>query len=93
MNDSGKQARFLLLQDFEPRADRPNIDLGDLQRRLSSLPGFAHVELEAGTPSTVVAKVPARNKRESDRLKALVNERLEGWRVIEEQRYSLPTTF
>lgn len=93
MGDAGGVASFRLLQDYKARADRRPVDLDDLQRRLSTLPGFDQVELQAHTPSTVVAKVPARNKRESDRLKALVNERLEGWRVIEEQSYSLPKTF
>lgn len=93
MDNSAHLARFRLLQDYKSHARGQHVDMDDLQRRLSSLPGFDHVELETGTPSTVIAKVPARNKRESDQLKALLNEKLEGWSVIEEQSYSLPITF
>jgi hypothetical protein len=32
----------------------------------------------------VFATVPARNQREREKLKALVNEKVDGWRVIEE---------
>lgn len=92
MPSSDPHARLLLLKDYEP-GEGPEPDLGELKRKLRALPGFDEVELEPNGRSTVFASVPARNQRECDRLKALVNDRIDGWRVIEEQSYQLPTTF
>jgi len=86
------RARLLLLKDHEPGASIAD-DLDALAHDLEELLGSHDVELEAQGNSTVAASVPARNNRERERLKALVNDRLAGWRVIEEQGYRLPTTF
>jgi hypothetical protein len=67
--------------------------LADLSRQLKALPDLEKVELEPNGQSTVVASVPARNKAQRDYLKGLMDQKLSGWRVIEEQSYKLPTTF
>ncbi|MGO7265023.1 hypothetical protein [Rhizobium leguminosarum] len=82
----------LLLLD-EHQQSRPQNDYTELRRQLSSLPGFESVELTPNGRSTVFATVPAKNQRERERLKTLVNEKIKGWRVIEEQSYSLPSAF
>lgn len=91
MSTSPPRARLLLLKDYQ--AGMPALDLPELRSRLQTLPGFDEVELEPNGRSSVFASVPVRNQRECDRLKALVNDRIDGWRVIEEQTYQLPTTF
>lgn len=73
------------------RGTQPDVD--GLLRTLRGLPGFADVTLTAKTPATVTASVPARNQSEVDRLKALVNEKVDGWHVLEENAYGLPKTF
>jgi hypothetical protein len=92
MSSSDPRAKLLLLKDYQPH-EESEPDLGELHRKLSALPGFDQVELEPNGHSTVFASVPARNQRECDRLKALVNDRIDGWRVIEEHSYQVPTTF
>lgn len=91
MSNSIARTNLLLVEDFKPGSAQPDVD--GLRQQLSSLPGFSEIELTANGRSTVSVSVPARNQRERDRLKALVNERVDGWRVIEEQRYGLPSTF
>lgn len=91
---STPRTKLLLVEDYvkEGAADtQPDVD--GLRMQLLSLPGFDEVTLTPNGRSTVLASVPARNQRELDRLKTLVNERVDGWRVIEEQTYSLPKTF
>lgn len=85
------RTKMLLMEDFRRGATTPDVD--DLRKKLSGLPGFSGVELTPNGLSTVAVSVPARNQRESDQLKALVNEQVEGWKVIEEQSYELPKTF
>ena len=92
MPSSDPRAKLLLLKDYKPgQGALP--DLGELRSKLRALPGFDEVELEHNGRSTVFASVPARNQRECDRLKALVNDKVDGWRVIEESSYQVPTTF
>lgn len=85
--------RLQLVQDFRPKALRGAIDLADLRNRLEELPGFDGVEVEAHTPSTVIATVPSASPREAEGLRRTVDERLDGWSIIEEQIYSVPRTF
>ncbi len=86
------RTELLLINERNPGVERqPDID--ELLRSLRNLPGFDDVTLTPKTRSTVTASVPARNMRERDRLKALVNERVDGWHVLEEQAYQLPRTF
>ncbi|MER8929191.1 hypothetical protein [Mesorhizobium sp. M0767] len=81
--------KLLLLQDYKPgRGITP--DYQELREQLVSLPGFDNVELTPTGRSGVFATVPARNELDRERLKALVNEKVQGWRVIEEQSYDLP---
>jgi hypothetical protein len=86
------RTNLLLVNDYKPAGKQP-LDIDELRRKLSSLLGLDDVTLTPYTPSTVTASVPARNQRERDRLKALVNEKLDGWHVLEEQTYGLPKTF
>lgn len=81
----------LLLMNEPKRGAQPDVD--GLLRMLRGLPGFADVTLTAETPATVTASVPARNQNDVNRLKALVNERVDGWHVLEESAYGLPKTF
>ena len=88
---SGK-ARMLLLKDVPLPID-PERELLDLRCQLSSLPEFQDVELSQNGRSTVLLCVPAANKRKLDRLRAVANRKLRGWKVVDEQSYSLPRTF
>jgi hypothetical protein len=92
MSATDPMVKFLLLKDFHPKSNAAD-HLDDLSRQLKSLPDLEKVELEPNGQSTVVASVPAANKRQRDYLKALIDKKLSGWRVIEEQSYKLPTTF
>ncbi len=89
----GPQAKLLLMKDFVKGDFGSEADVEGLRQQLSTLPGFDQVELVPNTPSTVFASVPARNDRERETLKSLVNDKVVGWRVIEEQSYGLPSTF
>lgn len=92
MSRSSPRVKFLLLNDFRtPTGSEEQLD--DLRHQLKALPDFEQVELSPSGRSAVVALVPARNQRQCDRLKALVNEKVSGWRVIDEQDYELPATF
>lgn len=85
--------RLQLVQNFRPKAFREAIDIADLRDRLQELPGFDGVEVEAHTPSTVIAMVPSASPSEAEGLRRAVDERLDGWSIIEEQFYSVPRTF
>lgn len=84
--------KLLLLEDYKPGRS-PAPDFEDLRKQLTSLPGIDSVTLTPNGRSTVFATVPTFDQRDGERLKALVNEHLRGWRVIEEQSYGLPRTF
>jgi hypothetical protein len=86
------RTELLLINDCKPGVRR-RPDIPALLQRLRSLPGFDDVTLTPKTPSTVTASVLARNQRERDQLKALVNEQVDGWHVLEESTYDLPKTF
>lgn len=92
MNPNEQRARFVLLREFRP-SPPTGVDLNDLRRQLDAVPDLQGVEIASGGRSTVVASVPARNHRQKERLKALLGERIQGWRVIDEQKYQLPATF
>jgi hypothetical protein len=89
MSSATPKARFHLLKDCDT-ADADG-DLDDLRRKLMALPDFAQVELAPDGKSTILALVPARNQMQINRLKALVNEKVTGWRVLEEQSYPPPS--
>jgi hypothetical protein len=86
------RTELLLINDYKPGGKRQP-DIEDLLHKLRSLPGFDDVTLTPKTRSTVTASVSARNVRERDRLKALVNELVDGWSVLEEQTYQVPKAF
>lgn len=85
----------LLLLDISERTNpaRREADFEGLSRQLRQIPEFSEVEVNPRGRSMAVAKVPARNMGERDRLVALLGERLSGWRVVEESTYGLPETF
>jgi len=86
--------RLLLIEDYDgARGVEVESDLEGLREQLLKLPGFDLVELTQCGRQSVFAAVPARNQRERDRLKATVQERVKGWKLIEEQGYGLPRTF
>ena len=86
--------RLLLIEDFDgARGGAIEPDLEGLREQLVKLPGFDLVELTPYGRQSVFAAVPARNQRERDRLKAMVLERVKGWKLSEEQSYGLPKTF
>ena len=86
--------QMLLVEDFAPkRASDQSIVLDELRARLEKITGVSTVEVAARGRSTAVATLPARNARERDRLKNLLTQHLEGWKVVEAQQYSLPQTF
>ncbi|MER8640183.1 hypothetical protein [Mesorhizobium sp. M1365] len=77
------------MEDYKPgKVVGP--DYQGLREQLATLPGFDNVELTPAGRSGVFATVPARNELDRERLKELVNEKVQGWRVIEEQSYNLP---
>jgi hypothetical protein len=86
------KARLLLMKEAHGAID-PEHELSDLLTQLCSLSDFHDVELKQNGRSTVLALVPATNKRQIDRMKSVAMSKLRGWRVIDEQSYSLPTTF
>jgi hypothetical protein len=84
-------AKMLVIEDYKPGLTKPDVD--GLREKLTELPDFAEAELTPKGRSSVYVSVPARNENERDRLKALINEKIDGWSVIEEQSYGLPKTF
>lgn len=64
--------------------------LAALRKQLGKLAGLADFQLDQHGESTVELTVPARNGWERDRIKALVDTRVDGWKVIEHQSYALP---
>ena len=91
MADQDPKAKLLLLEAYRRGAVAPDLD--GLKRKLSALPGFDDVQLVPSGRSTVVASVPVSGPRERKALKDLVNERVDGWSVIDEGSYAKPTTF
>ena len=92
MSDPDHRANLVLLRDFKPSA-KPEEQLQDLRRQLEALPDFAQVQLQPNSNSTVIASVPSRNQNDTERLKALVDEKVSGWRIIDGGGYRLPNTF
>ena len=86
------KARLLLMKEAHG-AIEPEHELADLLSQLCSLSDFHDIELQQNGRSTVLALVPAANKRQIDRMKSTAMSKLRGWKVIDEQSYSLPTTF
>ena len=92
MDTDESRASFRLLKDFQP-AQAGGTDLSDLRRQLDGVPGLEGVKLAPQGTSTVVASVPAGNKRQRDRMRALLGGSVRGWRVIEDASYKAPSTF
>lgn len=86
------KARLVLLKESWLPVNADD-ELSDLRHQLCLIPEFHDMELCRNGLSTVLVFVPAANKRQVDRLKAVANEKLHGWKIIDEQSYSLPTTF
>lgn len=85
-------AHFRLLRDFKPRGDL-DVVLDDLRKQLAAVPAFEGIELTREGNSTVLAALPASNKRQMDRMRELLDRSIEGWKVIDASNYRLPTTF
>ena len=92
LSASQGKARLLVMRDT-PGPISSDSDLSDLKYQLCLLPEFHDVELTQNGRSTVLAYVPAVNKRQIDHLKAVANSKLRGWKIIDEQSYGLPTTY
>jgi hypothetical protein len=86
--------QVLLVEDFgHQRHSDPSTVLNELRTRLEEITGVSAVEVTARGLSSAVAVLPAKNQRESDRLKDLLKQKLDGWTVVEAQQYRLPQTF
>lgn len=85
---------FVLVENFpRQRVSDPSVAMADLRKRVEKITGIDTVEVLPRGSSTAVATLPARNAREGDRLKDLLAEKLDGWKVVEARQYSLPRTF
>lgn len=93
MSRNTPSTKLLLVEDSRGARSDAQPDYQGLQRQLNDVLGLGSVELTPYGKSTVYATVPARNQRDRERVKALLNEKVHGWKVIEEQSYSLPRTF
>ena len=93
MSPPKPRSTLMLLKDFKKGDAAIESALEGLRAKLRDLPGFDDVELRPHGRSTVLASVKARNTRDRDRLKALVNEKVDGWQAIESHSYALPKTF
>jgi hypothetical protein len=91
-SDETPRVKILLLKEFRNKAGWEQL-IEELRGKLEALPDFEHVKLAPTGESVVEAWVPARNKMQRDRLKALVNDKIDGWSVLDEQPYGLPRTF
>ncbi|MCO5162218.1 MAG: hypothetical protein M9939_13860 [Mesorhizobium sp.] len=88
------RTRLVLLEDYARRSpNQASPDTADLKKKLSSLPELGEVELAPDSQSTVIATVPMKSPRDREKVKALINEKVDGWQVIEESTYNLPKTF
>jgi hypothetical protein len=93
MTPPDPRATLMLLKDFKKGDAGIESALEGLRAKLCDLPGFDDVELQPHGRSTVLASVKARNASDREQLKALVNEKVDGWQAIESQSYNLPKTF
>lgn len=84
------QVSFVLVPDA--RGGERREQLADLESQIAKLDGVGDVSLKPGA-STVVATVPARNQRQSNAMKKLLNDRLAGWTVRDLTAYDAPETF
>lgn len=90
---STPSTEVLLVEEFgHQRQSDPSTALDELRARLEEITGLS-AEVTARGRSTAVAVLPAKNQRESDRLKDLLKQELDGWMVVEPSQYSLPQTF
>lgn len=91
---STPSTQLLLVEQFgHQRHADPSVAMDELRVRVEEITGVSAVEVTARGESSVVAVLPARNQRESDRLKDLLRQQLDGWTVVEAQQYRLPQTF
>jgi len=79
---------LLLLSDLALAGKTPN--LAALRKKLKELMPAETFEIDPMVGSTVEITIPARNSWERDRIKGLVNAKVDGWKVIERQSYGLP---
>lgn len=64
-----------------------------LHECIEKITGYHNAVILPKGNSVIEINLPARNAREGDRLKVLISEQIEGWKIIETGEYSLPTTF
>lgn len=92
--DGSSTQQLFLLEDFAAQRGRTaSPDYDALRMRLEEILGQRAVELHPQGRSVVAATVNARNQRELEKLRELVQEQLRGWSVIEQSQLSLPRTF
>jgi hypothetical protein len=87
------QATLLLIEDIKTGVQQEQPDVVGLREQLKDLAGFADVNVVPNGRSTAYVTIPARNQRELDRLKAVIDKQVDGWHLLEESTYSLPKTF
>jgi hypothetical protein len=85
--------QVLLVEDLaHQRLSDPSTVMEELRARLEEITGASAVEVISRGRSSAVAILPAKSQRESERLKNLLRQQLDGWKVVEAQQFNLPRT-
>ena len=85
--------QVLLVEDLaHQRLSDPSTVIDELRARLEEITGASAVEVTSRGRSSAVAILPAKNQHESERLKNLLRQQLDGWKVVESQQFNLPRT-
>lgn len=86
--------QVLLLEELgHQRIYDASIVLDDLRSRLEEITGLSAIDVTPRGRSSAIVNLPARNRRESERMKDLLRHKLDGWKVVEAQQFNLPQTF
>lgn len=86
--------QVLLVEDLaHQHLSDPSAVMEELRARLEEITGANTVEVISRGRSSAVAFLPAKSQRESERLKNLLRQKLDGWKVVEAQQFNLPRTF
>ena len=86
--DNPRAKLLLFPSDGFVQASAGEID--DLQARIAETTGLEDVALEPRGDAGVELSFPARNARERDRVRKLVDNEVDGWNVGEISTYALP---
>lgn len=92
MLDSKQFATIRLLKDYQP-GQAASAGLADLRAQLDQVPDLRAVKLAPKGASTVLATLPASNQRQKSRLTTLISQSIQGWKVVMDSTYRLPTSF